>query len=240
MAGAGAGTKVAVYAVGRFQPPTIGHELLFNEVARLAEEKGGDAFVFVSSVYDKPGKVDRYPLTARQKIDALEEMYRSGIRFINTATDCPTPPGCGGPEKAYAFLRKEGYTDVTLVAGSDRAETFGPNASMWEEGKKHGVPPPKFVGLQRTSGKGATAMSGTEARRRARAGDYEGFAEAVRVGKISDDAIKELYDGIRARKGGRRTRRNRASGKALSRRGSRSRSGSSRTIRSSYGSRGCY
>lgn len=237
MAGAGAGTKVAVYAVGRFQPPTIGHELLFNEVARLAEEKGGDAFVFVSSVYDKPGKVDRYPLSSRQKIDALKEMYRSGIEFVDTAV---CKPACGGPEKAYAHLRNLGYTDVTLVAGSDRAETFGPNAPMWEEGKKHGVPPPKFVSLTRTSGSGATAMSGTEARRRARAGDYEGFAEAVRVGKITDEGIKMLYEGIRARKGGRRTRRNKASGRALSRRGSRSRSGSSRTIRSSYGSRGCY
>lgn len=225
----------AVYAVGRFQPPTIGHELLIDTVARLAEEKDGDAFVFVSSVYDKPGKVDKQPLSSRQKIDALKEMYRSGIVFVDTAVCKPT---CGGPEKAYAYLRTLGYTDVTLVAGSDRAETFGPDAPMWSEGKKHGIPPPKFVSLTRTSGTGATAMSGTEARRRARVGDYEGFAEAVKVGGITDEGIKELYDAIRVRKGGRKTRRSKASGKALSRRGSRSRSGSSGTIRSSYGSRG--
>ena len=223
----------AVFAVGRFQPPTIGHALLFDTVKRLASEKDGDAFVFVSSRTDKPSE---NPLSSRQKIDALKEMYKSGITFVDTA-ECK--PKCGGPEKAYAYLRTLGYTDITLVAGSDRAETFGPDASMWDDGKKKGIPPPKFVGLTRTAGEGAAAMSGTEARRRARAeGEYEGFREAVEVGDIKDEGIKALYDAIRARKGGRRTKRNKASGRALSRRGSRSRTGSSRTIRSSCGSRG--
>lgn len=61
--------------------------------------------------------------------------------------------------------------------------------------------------------------------------------EAKKRGGGEDDSVldDDLDGGGRKR---RRTKRNKASGKALSRRGSRSRSGSSRTIRSSYGSRG--
>lgn len=210
MAGAGAG-KVAVYAVGRFQPPTIGHQLLINTVARLASQKGGDAFVFVSS-NQKPASDN--PLTPGQKIDALNQMFPSGVTFVDTEK---CNPACGGPEKAHAFLLSKGYTDITLVAGSDRAPIFNEDAPMWKKGKEHGIAPPKFVGLVRTTGAGASAMSGTEARRRARSGEYEGFKEAVQVGDITEDGIKALYDAIRARKGGRRTRRARRTQKRKTR-----------------------
>jgi hypothetical protein len=77
---------------------------------------------------------------------------------------------------------------------------------MWESGKKHDISPPNFKALTRTEGTGATAMSGTKARKLARDGDYEGFANAVRVGSIDDAAIRKLYTAIRKTKGGR-TRR---------------------------------
>jgi hypothetical protein len=54
-----------------------------------------------------------------------------------------------------------------------------------------------------------------------------------------DSAFDEDMEGGQRRKT-RRLKRNKASGKALYRRGSRSRNGSSRNNRSSYGSRGCY
>ena len=212
----------AVFAVGRFQPPTIGHALMIQEVMK----SGGDAYIFVSSASTPKSQ---NPLTAAQKIAALNKMFPSGVTFVDTS-ECN--PKCGGPVAANNYLRERGYTDITLLAGSDRAETFGPDAPMWESVK---VPPPKFKALTRTEGTGATAMSGTKARKLARDGDYEGFANAVRVGSIDDASIRKLYTAIRNSKGG--TRRNKASSKALYRRGSRLRSVSSRTNRSSYGFR---
>ena len=212
----------AVFAVGRFQPPTIGHALMIQEVMK----SGGDAYIFVSSASTPKSQ---NPLTAAQKIAALNKMFPSGVTFVDTS-ECN--PKCGGPVAANNYLRERGYTDITLLAGSDRAETFGPDAPMWESVK---VPPPKFKALTRTEGTGATAMSGTKARKLARDGDYEGFANAVRVGSIDDVSIRKLYTAIRNSKGG--TRRNKASSKALYRRGSRLRSVSSRTNRSSYGFR---
>jgi hypothetical protein len=190
----------------------------------------GDAFIFVSSATTPKSS---NPLTAAQKIAALKKMFPRGVTFVDTS-ECD--PKCGGPVQANNYLREQGYTDITLLTGSDRAESFGPDAPMWESGKKHDIPPPKFKALTRTEGTGATAMSGTKARKLARDGDYEGFANAVRVGSIDDAAIRNLYTAIRKTKGGRtrRIKRNKASSKALYHRGSRSRIGSSRTNRSSY------
>jgi len=220
---------MASFAVGRFQPPTIGHALMIQEVMKSR----GDAFIFVSSATTPKSS---NPLTAAQKIAALEKMFPSGVTFVDTS-ECD--PKCGGPVQANNYLREQGYTDITLLAGSDRAESFGPDAPMWESGKKHDIPPPKFKALTRTEGSGAAAMSGTKARKLARDGDYEGFANAVRVGSIDDAAIRKLYNAVRKTKGGRtrRIKRSKASSKALYRRGSRLRIGSSRTSRSSYGFR---
>jgi len=219
---------MASFAVGRFQPPTIGHARMIQEVINSR----GDAFIFVSSATTPKSQ---NPLTAAQKIAALKKMFPRGVTFVNTS-ECD--PKCGGPVQANNYLREQGYTDITLLAGSDRAEMFGPDAAMWESGKKHDIPPPKFKALTRTEGTGATAMSGTKARKLARDGDYEGFANAVRVGSIDDADIRKLYNAIRKTKGGRtKTKRNKASSKALYRRGSQSRSVSSKTSRSSYGFR---
>ena len=219
---------MASFAVGRFQPPTIGHARMIQEVINSR----GDAFIFVSSATTPKSQ---NPLTAAQKIAALKKMFPRGVTFVDTS-ECD--PKCGGPVQANNYLREQGYTDITLLAGSDRAEMFGPDAAMWESGKKHDIPPPKFKALTRTEGTGATAMSGTKARKLARDGDYEGFANAVRVGSIDDADIRKLYNAIRKTKGGRtKTKRNKASSKALYRRGSQSRSVSSKTSRSSYGFR---
>ena len=188
---------MASFAVGRFQPPTIGHALMIQEVMKSR----GDAFIFVSSATTPKSS---NPLTAAQKIAALEKMFPSGVTFVDTS-ECD--PKCGGPVQANNYLREQGYTDITLLAGSDRAESFGPDAPMWESGKKHDIHPPKFKALTRTEGTGATAMSGTKARKLARDGDYEGFAAAVNVGSIDDAAIRKLYNAIRKSKGGRTRRR---------------------------------
>ena len=185
--------KVA-YTVGRFQPPTVGHELLIRKVMSM----GGDAYIFVSSA-TTPAREN--PLTAEQKIAALQSMFPTGVTFVNTAV---CDPRCGGPVAANDYLLAKGYTDITLVAGSDRADAFGPGAGMWKKGTENGVPAPKFVGLVRTEGNGATSMSGTKARALARDGKYEEFKKAVQVGEITEDAVRMLYDAIRSRRGGRK------------------------------------
>jgi cytidyltransferase-like protein len=187
----------AVYTAGRFQPPTIGHAKLIQTV----KSQGGDAFVFVSSSKPSGKEAAKNPLTSVEKVKYLKLMFPSGVTFVDTAT---CDPACGGPLAAYEYLKGKGYTDITLVAGSDRAAVFGEGAPIWASVEN----PPKFIGLNRDAADEVSQMSGTKARALAKAGDLPGFTAAVMIGKMTPASAKELYDLLRTRlKGGRKTRR---------------------------------
>lgn len=228
--------KKAVYAVGRFQPPTIGHAALMDVVTSLAHSQGAEAFVFVSSSQGTGKEKLKNPLTSAEKVEFLQKMFPIGITFVDTAT---CDPRCGGPLAGYVYLVDKEYTDVTLVAGSDRSTEFGPTGQMWKS--LEDVSPPKFHAVSRdaddeSESADPTQMSGTKARALAVSGNYSGFNQAVKRGNVSDPDVKVLYDVLRQRltskKAGRKTRKRKASSKALYRRGSRSRNGSSKTSRS--------
>ena len=40
--------STAVFAFGRFNPPTIGHEKLINAVIATGQREGGDTFIYGS------------------------------------------------------------------------------------------------------------------------------------------------------------------------------------------------
>lgn len=242
----------AVYAVGRFQPPTVGHAAMVDILTTLP----GDAYVFVSSAKATGKDKLKNPLTSTEKVAFLQKMFPTGVTFVDTAA-CASP--CGGPLAAFYYLLDKGYTDITLVAGSDRKSEFGPTGQMWKS--LEDTKPPKFYAVTRdaedkTASADPTKMSGTKARSLAVAGDLVGFTKAVKRGNVTDADVKSLYDLLRKRLvettqgkrggnedvssfyadrevlGGRRTKRNKASGKALYRRGSRSRTVSLKTSRS--------
>lgn len=235
----------AVYAVGRFQPPTVGHAAMIDLLSKM----DGQAFVFVSSSQGTGKEKLKNPLTSTEKVAFLEKMFPSGVTFVDTAK---CDPRCGGPLAAYYYLLEKGFNDITLVAGSDRASEFGPTGQIWKS--LEDVAPPKFYAIDRdaddeSGSSDPTKMSGTKARSLAVAGDYAGFTQAVKRGNVTDADVKGLYDLLRARlitptvgvkrsRAGRRTRRltrltrSKASSRALYRRGSRSRNGSSKTSRS--------
>ena len=56
--------KTAVFTFGRFNPPTIGHEILVDKVATVAKRNRGDAFIFPSSSQD----AKKNPLDYKDKI----------------------------------------------------------------------------------------------------------------------------------------------------------------------------
>lgn len=170
----------AVYTVGRFQPPTIGHRMLIDRVISEARRIGGDAYVFVSSVKGTGKDAARNPLDVTQKIELLRNLFpeTSGVTFINTATDClPEFKNCGGPGMALAWLTsKKGYPlkDVTIVLGAERLadpkskEYFGTGARIWGGADKE---PGNFLRVGHRPDRDMSAgadkeehMSGTKAR----------------------------------------------------------------------------
>lgn len=267
----------AVYTVGRFQPPTIGHRMLIDRVLSESKRIGGDAYVFVSSAKGTGKEALRNPLDVKQKIELLKNLFPegTGVTFVDTS-ECN--PSCGGPGRALGWLIKEKKLDpknISIVLGAERLaeknskEYFGTGASIWGSGENV-VEPGSFlrVGHQRVRLMKEPAdkeehMSGTKARgyvtedRKQIANFYTALGYKYESGKV--DVVESVFDAILAVKsgkkvggegekneepipeddnvistgpdgelpsGGRVTRRNRASSRALYRRGSRSRTGS--------------
>jgi hypothetical protein len=200
----------AFFVFGRFQPPTRGHELLFNELASKAAAEGADAYVFVTSTQDNK----KNPLSVEQKIAYIREMFpdERRIKFINT-----TEMDCKTISKAAHALIDAGYTDLEIFAGSDRYDDYAKIASDYRD-----LLIKKVHKLERDpDAEGATAESGTKVRAAAVNGDIErvrnGLPASTRGTTLAERLSANIISGLagskthkkRARsKGGyRRTRR---------------------------------
>jgi len=101
-------SRSVVFAYGKFNPPTTGHELLVKTVKKLAEQRNSDHIIFASPSKDTKTS----PLVVEKKIHYLE------IMFPNTkfnAADEDT--------KNIISIAKElneKYKNIVLVAGEDQ------------------------------------------------------------------------------------------------------------------------
>ena len=105
--------KPVVFTFGRFQPPTIGHELLLDKVASIAKELGAPYRIYASHTVD----AKKNPLQYKDKIAFMRKMFPKHGRSIVTS-DAKTILD------VLVNLSKEGFTEVTLVVGSDRVAGF--------------------------------------------------------------------------------------------------------------------
>jgi hypothetical protein len=241
----GATTK-AVFTFGRFQPPTLGHQVLVDAVIAKAAEVDGDAYVFVSAKENDHKKYlaskkyaemtaagtfvsyegNENPLSPYTKTAILQKQHRGKpVRFINTAAcECPTIFG------VVDKLRSAGYTEITLLVGSDRVPQFrrmfapkeGAEAGgskpveVLPAGEERNISANKAPGSGAVGGAGAQepaaaavaaapialkAMSGTKMRKAAIAGDLETLKGGVKFGAVTDADVKALANEIREKLG---------------------------------------
>ena len=101
----------AVFAFGRFNPPTIGHEKLIATVLQTAQKANGKAYLFLS--HKQNNKTD--PLTFQDKQSYIQKMYPSLA---------VGDPGSNTIIKALQKIQAEGRTKLVMVAGSDRVQEF--------------------------------------------------------------------------------------------------------------------
>ena len=182
-------SKSLTTAFGRFNPPTIGHEKLIRAVEAAAS--GGDFRIYASQSQDKL----KNPLDYSEKINFMREMfpeYENNIVYdvkIKTIFDILT--------QAY----NDGYTQFTLVVGSDRVPAFSELIKKYNgvEGK-HGVY--DFVdGLEVVSAgerdpdsEGVEGMSASKMREAATKDDFQEFIKGIPVGFAYS---QELFDGVK-------------------------------------------
>ena len=188
-------TGKIVFAFGRFNPPTTGHEKLINKVAQIS---GSDPYRIYPSFTQNPKKD---PLPHALKVAYMRKMFSRHAR--NIIADKKALTAMHIAVKLY----DEGFKDLVMVAGSDRLKEFDSLLNRYNgvTGKRHGYY--KFntisvvsAGERDPDAEGVTGMSASKMRAAAVEGDEKSFAMGVPKGfrdvsKLFQDVRK--YMGIR-------------------------------------------
>ena len=174
--------STAVFAFGRFNPPTIGHEKLINAVIATSQREGGDTFIYGSHSQDSR----KNPLSHSEKMGYLQKMFPRIKKSIKT-----TAKERNVLQIADTLNKK--YDKLVLVVGSDRVDDFTSLLNSYNGIKsKHGFY--KFdeikvvsAGERDPDADGASGMSASKMRSAATKGDFESFIS----GASSELTIKE-------------------------------------------------
>ena len=174
--------STAVFAFGRFNPPTIGHEKLINAVIATNQREGGTAYIYGSHSQDSR----KNPLSHSEKMGYLQKMFPRIKKSIQTKAK----------ERnvlQIAHTLNEKYDKLILVVGSDRVDDFTSLLNSYNGIKsKHGFYEYKEIkvysaGERDPDADGASGMSGSKMRSAATKGDFESFIS----GASSELTIKE-------------------------------------------------
>ena len=184
--------SVAVFAFGRFNPPTIGHQKLLNKVQTLAQKFDGKGYIFLS--HKQNNKTD--PLSFTEKQDYIKKFYPDldiGHDEVKTII------------QALQKIQAEGRTKVVMVAGSDRVAEFKKLLNNYN-GKpdKAGNELYKFdtievasAGERDPDADGISGASASKARELVSNNDEEQFLKIILGGNDG----KELYSTLQSRIG---------------------------------------
>lgn len=104
--------KTVVFAFGRFNPPTSGHQLLVEFVKRLAGAKRADHVIYASRSQDSK----KNPLSIERKLHYLKLMFPN-VNFVGASPEARTFL------EAVEQLNKR-YKHLVMVAGSDRVPEY--------------------------------------------------------------------------------------------------------------------
>jgi hypothetical protein len=181
--------KSIAFAFGRFNPPTIGHEKLIDKVKSLPTN---DYKIYLSRSEDPK----KNPLSPRDKLSIMRKMFPSHARNIeinqtNMVLDIAT------------MLYKKGYTDLTMVAGSDRIKEFETILKKYNGvSSRHGMY--KFDNIKVVSAgerdpdaEGASGMSASKMRAAAAKGDIKSFERGLPKGVNADNIMKQVRRGMK-------------------------------------------
>ena len=104
---------------GRFNPPTVGHEVLIKRVAR--EAKGGEYRIYPSQTQD----AKKNPLGPSEKIKYMKMAYPDHKDAISTGEELRTI------FDVLVALNEEGFSEVKIVVGGDRVSEFNSLAQKY-------------------------------------------------------------------------------------------------------------
>ena len=183
--------STAVFAFGRFNPPTIGHQKLIEKVQSMAGQVNGKAYIFLS--HKQNNKTD--PLSFKDKQSYIQKYYPDVIVGDQTANTII---------KALQVIQAQGRTRIVMVAGSDRVAEFQKLLNQYN-GKpdKAGNELYKFdyidvvnAGQRDPDEEGVTGASASKARELANKGQWHEFAKIAMGGSDSKAVYNKIQDAL--------------------------------------------
>lgn len=194
--------KTMVFSFGRFQPPTRGHQVVFDTVKSTAEKLGADHANFPSHTSPDILTTGRDPFERRAE-RALQNPLGSDAKHAILKKLFPSHNFVNNPELKTAFhvmkhLGSSGYEHLVFVGEEERR-------SMAEQMKKYvghadfpGIKSVNFVvsGHRDPDAEGVEGISGTKARQAAIDGDHDAFHAMMPDGAHPDDT-KGIMQAVR-------------------------------------------
>lgn len=178
-------SKTVVFAFGRFNPPTIGHELLVKAVKKLAQQRKADHVIYASRSQD----AKKNPLSVDKKVKYLKLM------FPNTNFAAANDEARTFIEVAKQLNKK--YKNIIMVGGSDRVQEFKRLLSNYN-GKEFNFDTIDVIsaGERDPDADDATGMSASKMRQLAVKGNYAEFKKGL-PSSVRDIDGKRLMNDIR-------------------------------------------
>ena len=182
--------KSVYFTFGRMNPPTTGHEKLFNA---LAAKAGRNPYrIFVSQSQD----AKKNPLAYKDKVKAIRKMFPKHARSVMVNNNVKNAMN------AASELYKEGYKTLIMVVGSDRVREFSTLLEKYNGQKgRHG-----FYNFSRINvvsagdrdpdAEGVEGISASKMRAAASAGDFTKFSQGV-PRNVSNAETKAIYNMVR-------------------------------------------
>ena len=181
-------TKKVVFSFGRINPPTTGHEKLIKHVKGLADKEGADHLVVASHSQD----AKKNPLTPEQKKVHLARAFpNTNIQIA----DKENPTFMHHLRK----LHSQGYSHVTMVAGSDRVPDYQKIVNQYNgPGKDFNFKSIKVVsaGNRDPDAEGTEGMSASKMREHAKNNDLDSFKKGLPK-HMSHEHATDLFNDVR-------------------------------------------
>ena len=183
-------SRETTFTFGRYNPPTIGHEVLFNKVKDIA--RGGKYRIYASQSVDQK----KNPLEYKSKIKLLRKMFPKHARNIIEDTKVRNV------FDVLVQMYDEGFQKVSLVVGSDRVKEFEILLNKYNGVKgRHGFYKFKIniisAGERDPDSDGAEGMSASKMRMAAQQNDLKLFSSGLPSNfKRTEDLFNAVRKGM--------------------------------------------
>ena len=183
-------SREATFTFGRYNPPTIGHEVLFNKVKDIA--RGGKYRIYASQSVDQK----KNPLEYKSKIKLLRKMFPKHARNIIEDTKVRNV------FDVLVQMYDEGFQRVSMVVGSDRVKEFEILLNKYNGVKgRHGFYKFKInvvsAGERDPDSDGAEGMSASKMRMAAQQNDLKLFSSGLPSNfKRTEDLFNAVRKGM--------------------------------------------